>query len=176
VGAVSTCVIIEESSGTLDLLLANPVDRRSVLLSKAAGIGTSVVLIAAALVGIAIVGDVIWDTGLSTSNIVAANVGLALLGLCFGGLTMALWAARTPRLSAVRTTAVVAVATYFMNGLGSLTASLAPLRRLSPFFWYLGDDPPLAKGLQPAFLLLLAVAITGTWWAVRRFGRRDLAV
>lgn len=175
VGAVGTGVIKEESSGVLDAVLATPIARRSALAAKVAGIAVSLIVIAAALVVIALISDLTWSTGLSVANIVAANVGLALLGLCFAGVALAVWSMGLSRFSATRVTAVVAVATYFMNGLGSLTDGLAPLRSLSPFFWYLGDTPPLAKGLQPAYLLLLAVGVAGSLLAVRRFDHRDLA-
>ena len=65
---------------------------------------------------------------------------------------------------------------FFLNGLGSLSSVLEPARRLSPFYWYLGDTPPLGKGFEWSYLLLAAVAALGTWIALRRFDDRDLAV
>jgi len=176
VGAVSTLVAKEETSGVLDMILSNPVRRRAVIVEKAMAVAALVAVIALALTLITIAADALWETGLTLPHIVAANVGLGLLGLCFAGLALALWSLQEASAPAMRTTVVIATVTYFLNGLGSLVGALEPFRALSPFYWYLGDTPPLAKGFQPAYLLLLAVALSGAWVAARQFETRDLAV
>lgn len=176
VGAVSALVAKEETSGVLDMILSNPVRRRAVIVEKAMAVAALVAVIALALTVITIAADALWETGLTLPHIVAANVGLGLLGLCFAGLALALWSLQEASAPAMRTTVVIATVTYFLNGLGSLVGALEPFRALSPFYWYLGDTPPLAKGFEPAYLLLLAVALSGIWVAARQFETRDLAV
>ena len=175
VRGVSMGLVKEESSGVLDLVLANPALRAKVIATKAAGIAFSTALVVLIPTVVALVGDIAWETDLGFARIVAAGAGLGLLGLFFGGLAMVIWALAGSSLPAIRITAVVALATFFLNGLGSLTDSLRPVRALSPFYWYFGDTPPLAKGFEPTYLLLLAGTLLAGWVAISRFVRRDIA-
>jgi len=175
IGAVSGLIAKEESKGTLDMVLSNPLERRSVLGAKAAAIATLALFIGFLLAVVGLVGNVIWDTGLDVVNIVAANVGLALLALCFGGITLALWSLLGSG-TAIGVTAAIGAVAWFLNGLGSIVDGLAPFRSLSPFYWYLGDKAPLGKGFEPQYMLLLLVAVVGTAIALWRFESRDLAV
>ncbi|MDE0290746.1 MAG: ABC transporter permease subunit [bacterium] len=176
VRGVSMGLTKEESSGVLDLVLANPASRTKVVATKASGIVLTTVLVVLIPTVVAIAGDLAWETNLGPGRIVAASAGLGLLGLFFAGLAMAIWALGGASFPAIRTTAVVALATFFLNGLGSLTDTLEPARVISPFYWYFGDTPPLAKGFEPTYFLLLAgTAVTG-WLAITRFERRDVAV
>ena len=176
VRGISSGFIREERAGALDLVLAAPAPRRRVLAAKAGGTALSAVLVAAAPTGAALAGDAVWSTGLGAARILAAGAGLALLGLFFGGLALLIWTMTGRSFSAVRITAAAAFATFQLNGLGALTDGMAPLRLLSPFYWYLGDAPPLAKGFEPSYLLLLFGALAAVWAASVRFHRRDLAV
>ncbi len=175
VGGVSRSIAGEESSGTMDLVLANPISRRRALIEKAAAIGVLAIFIGLLLTVFGLVGNAVYGTDLPPVNILTANLGLALLALCFGGVALAVWslAGSGP---AIGITAAIGVVAWFLNGLGAVVDVLAPLRVLSPFYWYLGDRAPLAKGFDPLYLLLLAVALAGTALAVWRFGSRDLAV
>ena len=174
IGAVSGLIAKEESKGQLDMVLSNPVSRRDTLLAKAAAIGLLTLFIGLTLTVFGLAGNAIWETGLEVVHIVAANTGLVLLALCFGGIAIAVWSAFGPGPSVGVTAAIGAVA-WFLNGLGAIVDGLAPLRAMSPFYWYLGDTAPLAKGFEPQYLLLLLVALAGTATATWRFETRDLA-
>ena len=175
VRGVSSAIVKEESAGVLDLVLSVPVRRRTVVANKALGLVFTTGLVVAILTIAALLGDLAWDTGLGVGRILAAGAGLGLLGLFFGGLTMAFWAAGGSSFPAVRVTAVVAMVTFLLNGLGSLSDFLEPARVISPFYWYFGDTPPLAKGFEPAYFLLLAGALITGWLAIARIDRRDIA-
>ena len=174
VSAVSTLVAKEESKGILDMVLSNPLLRRNVLVAKAGAIAVLSMFIAVLLTLFGLTGNAIWDTNLDLVNILAANTGLALLALCFGGIALAVWSMLGSGPAIGITSAIGAVA-WFLNGLGSVVDGLAPFRILSPFYWYLGDTAPLAKGFEPQYALLLLIAIAGTALAVWRFDTRDLA-
>ena len=175
VRGVSMGLTKEESTGALDLVLANPAVRSRVVATKAAGIVFTTSLVVLIPTIVALVGDIAWETDLGAGRILAASAGLGLLGLFFAGLAMVIWALGGASFPAVRITAVVALATFFLNGLGSLTDTLEPARVISPFYWYFGDTPPLAKGFEPTYFLLLAgVALSG-WLAITSFARRDIA-
>ena len=173
---ISMSLIKEESAGVLDLALSVPATRRAVVVGKALGVVVSTGLVIVILTVAALVGDAAWQTGLGASNILSAGAGLGLLGLFFGGLAMAIWAIGGSSFPVVRITAVVAMVTFLLNGLGSLADVLEPARVISPFYWYLGDSPPLAKGFEPTYWLLVSgIVITG-WIAARRIERRDIGV
>ena len=175
VRGVSMGLTKEESSGVLDLVLANPAVRSKVIATKAAGIVFTTALVVLIPTLVALVGDIAWETDLGAGRILAASAGLGLLGLFFAGLAMAIWALGGGSFPTIRITAVVALATFFLNGLGSLTDTLEPARVISPFYWYFGDTPPLAKGFEPTYLFLLAGTLIAVWVAISRFGRRDVA-
>lgn len=173
---VSTALVREEQTGALDLLLAAPAARRKVIASKAAAVALAALLVVLIPTLAALAGDAAWNTGLGAGRIAAAGAGLLLLGWFFGGLAMVVWARAGSSFPAMRVTAAAALAAFLLNGLGALADPLAPVRALSPFYWYFGDAPPLAKGFQPSYLLLLFGALAALWAAIRLFRRRDLAV
>jgi ABC-2 type transport system permease protein len=174
--AMTALVAREESSGQLDLLLSNPLKRGTVIPEKAAGVAVLMGLIVVLLVIVAFAGNAMWDMGFDPVAVVTANIGLGLLGLCFWGIAVALWSFFGSSGPAVGITSAIAVAAFFMNGLGAIVNGLAFMRFLSPFYWYLGDTVPLAKGFTFGYLALGAVAILGSAIATKRFATRDLAV
>ncbi len=176
VSAVSGLIFKEETSGTLDMVLSNPVPRREVIRYKAMAVGLLLGLIALVLAIITFVGNLIWQTDLHVIRIVSANAGLALLGLAFGGIALALWSVLGSEAAVTRITTAIVTFTWFLNGLGAIVDVLEPLRPLSPFYWYLGDAAPLSKGFEPTYLLLLAVGLLGAFVAVQHFDGRDLGV
>jgi ABC-2 type transport system permease protein len=176
IGAVSSTIAKEEASGRLDLVLSTPQPRRSVLVGKAAAIALMVGVIIATLSVVAVLGDMAWDTGLEFVNILAANVGIGLLGLFFGGVSLALWGLLGSAGPAIGITVAIAIASYFLNGLGAIVDVLKPARPFSPFFWYLGDTAPLARGFGIGYLLLAMGALIGLAISLWRFETRNLAV
>lgn len=175
VRGVSMALVKEESAGVLDQVLAVGVSRQRIIAGKALGVTFSTALVVTILTVAALVGDSAWQTGLGAGRILAAGAGLGLLGLFFGGLTMVMWALGGSSFPAVRLAAVTAMVTFLLNGLGSLTDVLEPARVISPFYWYFGDTPPLAKGFEPTYFLLLGGALLAGWLAISRIDRRDLA-
>lgn len=176
VRGVSMGLTKEEQSGVLDLVLASPASRARVVTAKAVAVAFSTVVVVLFPTVMALAGDIGWETDLGAGSILAASAGLGLLGLFFAGLAMLIWAFGGASFPAVRVAAVVALVTFLCNGLGSLTESLSAVRVISPFYWYFGDTPPLAKGFEPAYFLLLVGAVAMGWIAVERLRRRDIAV
>ncbi len=174
--SMTSFVAREESSGQLDLLLSNPLKRGVVIPEKALGVASLLGVIISLLVIVAFAGNAIWNLEFDPVAITAANVGLGLLGLCFWGIAVALWSLLGSSGPAVGITSAIVVASFLMNGLGAIVNGLAFMRYLSPFYWYLGDTVPLAKGFTFGYLALGTVAIIGSAIATRRFDRRDLAV
>ena len=164
----------EEARGTLDVLLAEPVDRWRVLVEKTIAIVAGTVAVGIALfVGI-------WLGALAVGShpelhLVAAGVVSAiLLALAFGGITLAIASATGNRGTAIAVTGALLVVTYFVNALAPLVDMLERIRWVSPFFYYIGNDP-LRNGLDLGHAAVLACVAVATFVAALvLFERRDL--
>jgi ABC-2 type transport system permease protein len=112
--------------------------------------------------------------GLSTANTAATVVHLGLLGAEFGALALLVGAVTGRAVVSRAVPAMVAVAAYLINGFGLTVRWLHPVRKLSPFYQYLGHDP-IRHGFS---LVAIGVTVGCTalllWLAVVAFGRRDL--
>jgi ABC-2 type transport system permease protein len=165
----------DEDAGTLDLVLAHPVSRRSLALQRFGGLllgiaATSLVLLGAmtALRGPFELGEV------PVSGLVAINLQLALFGACFGALAFAVGAATGSKAAALTASAGVAVLAYLANSVFPQVEALGWTRDISPFHWYLGGDP-LINGVQwggVAALAVTTVVLAGAGTLL--FTRRDL--
>jgi ABC-2 type transport system permease protein len=173
--ALTVLIAKEESTGRMDMVLATPTLRRRLLIDKSSAVAALTAVVVSVLLVIGVIADSVYETDISIVNMVAANAGLALLGLAFWGIAVALWSTVGPS-AAVGITSAFGVVAWFLNGLGSFVDVLGPFRWISPFFWYLGDTVPLAKGFTLGYLALAGLALAGTAIAVARFESKDLAV
>jgi len=176
VGFGAGTVAGEEEQGTLDLLLANPLSRRRVVLEKFGALSIGIILLAVIYwaglaVGVAIVGE-----DMNLLNIAAACFSLALLGMTFGTLSLAIGCATGKRNLAMAGTGGLAVVTYFLNALAPVIDFLEPFRGVSPFYYYIGGDP-LNNGLNAGHAgVLIGLIAVFLGAALLLFERRDLAV
>jgi len=167
----------DEESGRLDLVLAHPVSRWSLVWQGFAAIAVAMfvvgVVMAIGLVAIsgpADLGEIGW------ANIAAASIQLSLFGAVFGAIALAVGAATGRRSLVYATVAVVGVAGFFGNNLGPSVEALGWLAAISPYHFSLGGEP-LKNGFQVADSAVLVVAsvvivlVGGVF-----FDRRDVAV
>ena len=174
VGMGSASIAGEERRGTLELQLAMPLTRRRLVFEAFAAMLTLITALGIALCLVMVLGNAAINLGLSLESIVAATLGLALTGVFFGALALALGAA-TGRTGVARgVPAAVAVGGILLNGLGAVVAPVAPLRYLSPIYWFLGDTPPLLRGFSAGPLVLLVAALAVVGIGVVGFERRDV--
>jgi ABC-2 type transport system permease protein len=165
-----------EEDGTLELLLANPVTRRRVLLER---YGTLVllhlVLVAAMVVATFAVGVPVGATeGIPVAWLAAAFAGVLLLGLLYATVAFAVGALTGTRGKAIAVGAATAIGGYLVEGLGSTADALAPAQAISPWHWFL-ERNMLGEGVAwQAILLPLAVVAVLVLVAVPGFERRDL--
>lgn len=176
IGMGAAALAGEEKRGTMDLLLATPVERRRLVGEKYAAMVALVIVISVALFFVVWLGDLAVDLDVTLEGMVAANVGLALIALVFGGLAFTAGAARGRTRVATGVAAGLAVGTFLLNGLGATTEALEWMRPLSPFYWYLGDSPPLAAGFHGTFWLLAAAVVMFFVASRGLFQRRDVGV
>ncbi len=175
IGATGT-LAGEEASGTLDLLLAQPITRTRVVLEKTAGLVIAVALAALAAMPGFLLGLALVDVEISMARLLAAVLYQVPLTLIF--LSLALWAsAALPTRGAAAAVAIAAVVvTYFLNMLGASVDLLETPRRLSPFSWA-DASRVLLHGFREwaAAGVMLAVSAAFLGLALWSFQRRDIA-
>jgi ABC-2 type transport system permease protein len=165
----------EESAGTLDLLLAQPVSRRRLLLERFGGMAAGLTLVALFSLPGFVIGLLVVDFDLGFDRILAATVNM--LPVTFLFLAFSLWmSAALPSRSAASILGIgLVVVAYFLNLIGSAVDVLEWPRKLSPFYWADGSHV-LVHGFDFGRAgLLLAVAAVFLLLALRAFERRDIA-
>jgi len=174
IGAGARATAGEEERGTLDLLLANPLSRRRLLLEKAGARVAELALLSLVLWVSLLVGVQLASMGVSAAHLAAATTGAALLAVAYGAIAMLAGAVSGHRSVAVGVSAAAAVAAYLVSSLAAIVHGLQPLRQVSPFYHYVAPDP-LRHGLDVAHTGFLVVLAIVAWVAaVVAFDRRDL--
>ncbi|HEY7942271.1 MAG TPA: ABC transporter permease subunit [Candidatus Limnocylindrales bacterium] len=165
----------EEAHGRLELILAQPVDRRAVFLGRAVAVAVALVVIALVMSAVQLAADAFVGLSIDTGYLLATIFLCALLAALHGALALAVAAVR-PRPSLVLGVGVgAAIAGYLIAALLPLSPPLAPWRHLSPWDWALGGDP-LEHPTDPWRYLALAVtAGVLVALAMRAVARRDVA-
>jgi ABC-2 type transport system permease protein len=165
----------EESNGTLDLVLAQPVTRRSLLLQKAAATAIgSAAIVAIGFLGFAVTIPFV-DIAVSLGDTAVACANMLPITLLF--FTLSLWlGAVLPNRAAASAGAVgVATAAYFVNSLANGVQSLRNLQYASPFYYY-GAGLPLIHGINWWHAgLLLGLSALFVVLALRTFTQRDVS-
>ncbi|MFQ6397249.1 ABC transporter permease subunit [Nocardia sp. KC 131] len=167
----ATRSVTQEENGTLDLLLAQPTSRTSLLCQRFAALAAQTTIATAALTLSVVAGANKGGLAVPAGHISAAGVGLGLLALGIGAITLLVGAITGKRSLTLGLASLVAVGGYFANNLGGDL-----VRKLSPFY-YANGGAPLVNGWNGIHLAILtaliAVAVAGSLAA---FNRRDLAV
>ena len=166
----------EEAAGTLELLLAQPLSRRRLVLEKIAALVSSTCLIV-------VVTSIGWlvsvpfvDIDISYLKLITATARMIPIVLVFEA--MALWAAAriADRSLATGVVTAVAIGSYFAEYLASVVDALKPLHWLSLFYYHDGANA-LSRGLDPLKLaVLVVVTIFFAYQAVSAFERREIGV
>ncbi len=166
----------EEEDGSLELELAGPINRRSALLQRYAALVVGVLWLCVVVGATTVLLVAALDMEVGTAEIVATTLGLFLLVIAVGSVGFAAGAATGRRAVALAVGAGLAVAAYVANALAGLLDNGAWLEWISPFAWYLGNDP-LVAGLSVAGAAgLVALAAVSLGVALVGFERRDLGV
>ena len=166
----------EEATGTLDVLLAQPIKRSRLVVSKGAGLAAALCLATLACYPAFPLTKLFVDFPLSNARIAAGVVNMLPVTLLYLALSMALAAALPSRGTASLVAIAAVVGAYFLNTIGAAADVVEPLRRASPFYWSDGSYA-LAHGfpwLRAMGLLAVAAVLFGAclWF----FERRDIAV
>jgi ABC-2 type transport system permease protein len=175
IGAGARAIAGEEEKGTLDLLLANPVSRRRVLLEKLGALVLELLALGAVLWISLLIGSSAATMKVSAANLGAGAAAATLLAAAFGTIAVLIGAASGKRGLAAGVCAALGVASYVVNSLAPLVSALKPLQEVSPIHYYTASDP-LRHGLDAAHVGVLAgIAIVAGALAVAAFDRRDIS-
>ena len=144
----------EESSGTMDLLLAQPVTRRDAVLQKAtAGVLSLIAIIAIGYLGW-LISIPFVDIEVSLWDVFLGNVNLLPISLLFFALSLYAGAVLPTRSAAVGLVVGLAVAAYFAQTVAAIVDGLSWIEYLTPFYYY-GAGAPLVDGMNWWHIALL---------------------
>ena len=164
----------EEKTGNMGLLLARPISRSRIVFSKSFAMLINVA-IASLLTAIGVaLGSRLGDLGVGLAEITATSLTAGLLAAAFGALALAIGAATGRVPLAAFGSAGAAFVAYLANSMLPLSEGLADWAKLSPFYYYLTNDP-MVNGVDWGNVLVLA-GMTAALVAVSvsLFNRRDL--
>lgn len=166
----------EEGTGTMDLLLAQPISRRNVIAQKAAAtIVGSVIIVALGWVGFAISVPFV-GINISLVDAAIASANMLPITLLFFALSLSAGVLTPSRAMASGVVIGLATAWYFVSTLANGVHSLENLRYFTPFYYY-GAGLPLVDGIVWTHAgLLLGVATALIALSVVAFERRDVSV
>jgi len=163
----------DEGDGRLELILAAPQSRASVLLGRFAALATATVAIAVITTIACFAAAAAAGVNLDGGDLAAATLGMIPFGLLIAsiGYLASGWlrtAADTGLLS------FVLAAWFFISFIGPELKLPDATLRLSAFYYY---GTPLLHGLQPASVLgVLAVAAVALVLGTMRFANKDIGV
>lgn len=147
----------DEDAGRLELLLALPVARPVVYLSRYAGVALVLGVLAAATGATVGITAPVFDLDIDAAGIAAVSLSMFWLGLFQASLVLALagLGLRAPTVSTVAFSELAAA--YAVYALLPLAGSAADLARWSPWHWALGSQP-LTQGFDVRGSALLAAS------------------
>jgi ABC-2 type transport system permease protein len=165
----------EEGSGTIDLLMAQPMPRSAMALQKCAAFCVGAALVVALGFAGFLLSIPFVSIEITLGDAAVASANMLPITLLFFALSLWLGAVVGNRGVAAGGAAAVATATYFFNSLASGVHQVSGLRYVSPFYYY-GAGLPLVKGIDWWHVsVLMITALLFLMLALRAFERRDLA-
>jgi len=174
IGGGSGAAVGEESRGTMDLLLSNPVSRTSVLASKASVVAGGVAVVSAATWLGVVAATLVLDGGVGERNVVALSVMLIGLGWMMGALALAIsgWSG----VSALGTgvAASVALASFLLTTVFSVNDAFETIGQFTPWYLYSGNDPMVNGVDWLSLAIMLGSTALLTLVGILGVNRRDL--
>lgn len=172
--AGTAAVAGEEAAGTLDLLLAQPVRRRTVLFSKAAGILLALLAASAASLLGFLAAAPFTELGIGLDALGVAHWHMLHQAVLFSALALIGSAALPTRAQAAVVSAGAMVLLWVGAGLGAIAEPLSFFRDISPFAWTNFERAMLGSGEWRGAALDLALSAAFVLAAAAAFERRDL--
>jgi ABC-2 type transport system permease protein len=157
--AGSAAIAGEERRGTIGLLLANPISRTGVVMSKAASMALLTAFGAVILWIAGRASPVVLDVSTAGIHIEALLLHLLINALFYGFMAWAIGAWTGRRGLAAGVTAAVMVVSLVAVGIFPLIEGWENLARVFPWYYFTGSDPHL-NGTNIGHLAVLAAGST----------------
>ena len=166
----------EEGSGTIDLLMSQPLTRSEMVLQKTVAVCIGSALIA----GLGFLGFLLSipfvDIEITLKGAALASANMLPMALLYYAVSLWFGSVLPNRAYASGGAIALATAGYFFNTIASAVNSLSWLKYASPFYYY-GAGLPLVKGIDWVHVtLLLGVAALFVALTVRSFAHRDITI
>jgi ABC-2 type transport system permease protein len=166
----------EEGSGTIDLLMSQPLTRTNMVIQKTVAVCIGSALIAAfGFLGFLLSVPFV-DIAVTLKGAALASANMLPMSLLYYAVSLWFGSVLPNRTYAAGGAIALATAGYFLNTIAAAVSSLSWLKYASPFYYY-GAGLPLVKGLDWAHVsLLLGIAALFVALTVRSFARRDITI
>lgn len=171
----------EEDNGTLELLVAQPLRRWQLAITKFLALTVALVLILAIMAAISVASMATLEGKADTQGISLTDLGVAVMAilpitLLFATMSLFLGAYLPSRRIAATIAALVVVFSYFANNLASLSEPLEKLQFLYPFH-YFDSQSLLTEGINSGdTLVLLGASAVFLALTLLSFQRRNITV
>ena len=175
IGRGAKLIAGEEELGTLELEATSPVSRTRILYERYLVLVVSVVGLVLVVTITCLAFITVLDMDITVGRLLAGSAGLTLLVLAFGSISFAIGASTGRSGVAVGASAALAIAAFMLDAIGPIV-EVDWMSQVSPFYWYLGQDP-LAAGFDwPGLAKLATAVVCAAAGAIAIFPSRDLRV
>ncbi len=166
----------EEGSGTIDLLMSQPVTRAGMMIEKTVGICVGAAIIAAfGFLGFLLSVPFV-DINLTLKGAALASANMLPMSILYYSISLWFGAFLPNRAYAAAGAIALTTLGYFFNTIAAAVHSLSGVRYASPFYYY-GAGEPLVRGLNWGHIgLLLGVSAVLVAAAIRAFAGRDITI
>jgi ABC-2 type transport system permease protein len=177
VGFAGAAIAGERQRGTLEVLLSRPVSRRSLFLTDLVAIAGFAVLTTAAEVVGTVVGAALYGVlgGLQAGELAFLAINTVALLVALAAISLAASASFDRFTPAIGISLSVLLLGYVLQILGTLWPSAEFLQPLSLFHYLRPLEILAGRGVPGDVLVLAAVGVVASGYALWRFPRRDLA-
>lgn len=164
----------EEQAGTADLLLALPVSRDRVIVTRMLALVALLLGLALVMWAALVVGAEAAELTVGGGGLLAASLMSGLLGCLFAALALLVGALTGRRGAALGVSIAAALAAFLVYTLGPLVDWLEGAVRYTPFQWAYGNEP-LRNGFDLGYTALtLGLTVGLSIAAAVAFRRRDI--
>jgi ABC-2 type transport system permease protein len=173
-GAAATAE--DEENGTADLLLALPLSRFKIWISKNLALAGVLVTMGTIIYVVLRVGSLLVDMSIDSIPLLAGVVSCMFLGYFFSSLAGAIGAAMGRKSAALGVSIAVAISSFVFYSLAPLVDTFDAILPFNPFEWAIGGKP-LVNGfiwIDLAKLVVFSAALNIV--AVRLFMKRDIRI
>jgi ABC-2 type transport system permease protein len=174
VGLGSSLIGREETDGTIESLLARPISRAKLLISKAMAGTTSLLVVTAVGSAAIIILAKVVNMGIPLGNIASACFACFMLVLTFSALAFLLAATGWARAAAMGLTVVYALGGYIIGSLATTVHWLKTPSLIFPYHYYRSADILRGTFNWSSIIFFVAFTLGCILLAWLSFRRRDI--